>query len=91
MFQQVCEATEAIKTKEAAHDRAEAWAGQITQEVAAHTEAVQRVDQAELAHSTQPSTQTATRVADEKQRLNNLRRKCERVCYTGCTSVTLRS
>ena len=82
MYKQLRETSEAIKTKEAAHDRAEAWAGQITREVAAHQGAAHRVEQAELAHSKHPSTQTATRVTDEKQRLNKLRRNFEQVGAT---------
>lgn len=82
MYKQLRETTEAIQTKEAAHDRAEAWAEQITREVAAHQGAAQRVKQAELAHSTQPSTQTATRVNVERQHLSHLKGNFEQVGAT---------
>ena len=81
-YQQLNVTTEALDEQDAAHEQADAWADQITQEVAAHTEALQRVRQAELVHTAQPTMQSASRVTTERQRLRHLRRKFEQVGAT---------
>lgn len=65
---------------EQAYDLAEAWAVRIADEVTAHKQAIQQVEDAKLRLSAQPtSNSAAASLSKREQHLTQLRRRFERV------------
>ena len=63
-----------------AYDRAEAWAVKIADEVTAHKQAIQQVEDAKLRVSAQPTSNTAAASLSKRElHLTQLRRRFERV------------